>query len=710
MTTTKTNPNVKAATCDAAEIKKALRLIAGDSVTELRALGATIGNDRFPATYSGYFDEPNKLAKAVESLRWYKGVYIIPNAVNPSLLARCKNRIQRADKGSSTQDTDILRRHWLLVDCDPVRPTGISTSDEEHNAAIERCQHIWLYTHNEGWPDPIMADSGNGGHLLYHTDLPTDDGGLVQRCLSAMAQRFNDEVVKVDESVYNPARIWKLYGTLARKGDHTVERPHRLARILDAERIEVVPTRLLEKLAAEVTAPETPKRHERNGHGQAFDVQVFLDRLHLDVDGPRSWNGGRLWVLRSNPLCVHPDCHVEQHASGAISAGCFHNSCSWTWVDLRARYEPKYQSSEWSQFKANNKADANTPSPHPSIVSLADVEPQAVDWLWPGRVAIGKLTLLAGDPGLGKSFLTLDMAARVSRGAAWPDDSSAKQTPGGVVLLSAEDDLADTIRPRLDAHLADVTRIVALQSITFGDSLGDTCRGVDLTKDLPAVEASIDAVESCRLVVIDPISAFLGETDSHKNAEVRGVLARLADMAGRNRVAVVAVTHLRKSEGSAIYKTMGSLAFVAAARAAWAVCKDPTEPRKRLVLPLKNNLAPDIAGLAYQIEEPLGGGSPIVSWYADSVAISVDEAMAKPRKQPGPDATVVGEACEWLREKLTDGPKRAAEIYDVGINGEGYGKKTIQRAKKMLNVVAYHKENPGPWLWGLPEAGGQRAP
>ncbi len=257
--------------------------------------------------------------------------------------------------------------------------------------------------------------------------------------------------------------------------------------------------------------------------------------------------------------------------------------------------------------------DKNSVRSQPVVTRLADVEPQAVEWLWPGRVAIGKLTLLAGDPGLGKSFVTLDMASRVSRGAAWPDDSSASQPAGGVVLISAEDDLADTIRPRLDVHHADVSKIVALEAVTFSDALGNVRREVDLTTDLGHIECAIDAAGDCRLVVIDPVSAFLGGTDSHKNAEVRSVLARLSDLAEQKRVAVVAVTHLRKGEGAAIYRAMGSLAFVAAARAAWAVVKDQDDPQKRLLLPMKNNLAPDVDGLAYRIEASDWGDSPSVS-------------------------------------------------------------------------------------------------
>jgi hypothetical protein len=206
----------------------------------------------------------------------------------------------------------------------------------------------------------------------------------------------------------------------------------------------------------------------------------------------------------------------------------------------------------------------------PILISLADVQSRPIEWLWPGRIARGKVTLLAGDPGLGKSFLTLDLAARVSRGSPWPDAPDASAPLGGVVLLSAEDDVEDTIRPRLDAAGADVHRIKLLQAVRHNYRENQKEAIFSLVTDLPALEAAILAVPGCQLVVIDPITAYLGETDSHKNAEIRGLIAPLAALAAKYGVAIVCVTHLNKSgSGPAIYRSIGSIAFVAAARAVW---------------------------------------------------------------------------------------------------------------------------------------------
>ena len=202
---------------DVDEIQKALALLMEASgIVELRLLNVVRGKNR-PVTISGYFNDPAQVAKAVrtDSIA-ARGTYITLNPVNPSLLARSANRSQVADRNLPlTTDTDIVGRRWLPIDLDPVRPSGVSSTDEEHQAALERAFEIRTALNAEGWPEPLVADSGNGAHLLYRIDLKPGDGELVKRCLIALAGRFDDDVVTVDQTVFNPSRIWKLYGTVS---------------------------------------------------------------------------------------------------------------------------------------------------------------------------------------------------------------------------------------------------------------------------------------------------------------------------------------------------------------------------------------------------------------------------------------------------------------------------------------------------------------
>ena len=210
-------------------------LIAPDQLVELRALDVRRGGR--PHTEAGFFDADHMLDMATTALqvsRVAKGVYFTLNPLNPDLLARRSNKIGWAGEGELAKDKDVLARRWLLVDADPVRDPLISATDAEKAAALETIRAVQGLLRSRAWPEPILADSGNGYHLLYRVDLPADDGGMVARILNALADKFDNERVKIDRSVFNPGRICKLPGTWARKGDHTPTRPHRQAQILEA--------------------------------------------------------------------------------------------------------------------------------------------------------------------------------------------------------------------------------------------------------------------------------------------------------------------------------------------------------------------------------------------------------------------------------------------------------------------------------------------
>ncbi len=329
-------------------------LIAAGGVTELRALDAVMrGGKPYPATISGYFDCPEKLANAVETIVSAKGIYIIPNALDPALLTRAVNRMRVVNKGDPlTTDDGIVRRRWLKLDFDAVRPTGISSTDAQHDAARQRAARVREYLRAKGWPEPILADSGNGWHLLYRIDLIPGDEGLVERCLAALSHQFSDEAVKVDTAVGNPARIWKLYGTLACKGDATAERPHRMARLVDVpEPVAIVAPELLDALATEAPATRPAsnkagkKENSKGGKSKGkFDLVAWLATHIPDAGEPKPWkDGGLIWSLPTCPFSTaHTDgAYVAQLPSGAISAGCHHESCTWGWHDLRERCDPK---------------------------------------------------------------------------------------------------------------------------------------------------------------------------------------------------------------------------------------------------------------------------------------------------------------------------------------------------------------------------------
>ena len=210
------------------EIRRVVQILfAPGAVVELRALD---GN----RTISGYFMDHEELARQAALLdrRGYR-VYVTLNPVEPALLARAENRVKQYPK-ATTADANVLRRRWLPIDLDPVRPSGVSATEEEKRAALSRAAEIRGFLRERGWPDPVEGDSGNGAHLLYLLDLPNDRANLdlVKSVLDALHFKFSDRAVIVDTSTANASRIWKLYGTTARKGDSTHDRPHRRSRLL----------------------------------------------------------------------------------------------------------------------------------------------------------------------------------------------------------------------------------------------------------------------------------------------------------------------------------------------------------------------------------------------------------------------------------------------------------------------------------------------
>ncbi len=330
---------------------------------------------------------------------------------------------------------------------------------------------------------------------------------------------------------------------------------------------------------------------------------------------------------------------------------------------------------------------------------LSSVEPEEVSWLWPSRLALGKLALVDGDPGLGKSAMTLDLAARASSGRDFPDGAECE--PAGVVLLSAEDGLADTIRPRLDAAGADTSKILALATVP--DENGQD-RLLSIPEDLALIEKGIRRV-GARLVIVDPLMAFLsGDTNSHRDQDVRRALAPLAGLAERTGAAVLVIRHLNKAAANnPLYRGGGSIGIIGAARMAFVVGKDPQDENRRVLASTKNNLAMPPASLMFGLEEAKSG-SVRVTWLGQS-EVSAKDLLATPQDHEHADAR--SEAVEFLNDVLADGPLPAKQVIEEA-DDAGIAEKTLRRAKKLLDVIVYRenttgeKRGSGRWLWKLP--------
>lgn len=336
----------------------------------------------------------------------------------------------------------------------------------------------------------------------------------------------------------------------------------------------------------------------------------------------------------------------------------------------------------------------------PVLTCLADVEPREVAWLWPGRVPLGRTTLIVGRPGEGKSFLTTYMAANVTLGREWTDGSACPC--GSVILVSAEDDPGDTIRPRLDAHGADVRKVHLLSAVRRMGDDGKPIEAMFTLADLPALEAALKRTPDCRLIVIDPIGSVMGgRTDAHRDNEVRAVLAPVAMLAEKYSAAVLLVAHRRKSAGNvADDLALGSRAFTGIARAVWHLSHDPADKSRRLLLAGKNNLAPEGEGLAFTIE----GHPPAIHWEPDTVSMNADDALAVENTGDDGEANTKRDAAaKWLKAALADEPLEAKIVRRMA-KQNSITERTLADAKNDIDAES-HKlgfGNGAKWYWCLP--------
>lgn len=397
-------------------------------------------------TLSGYFraDSPN----IAQELARYpdRTFYQNLNPVEPDCYSRSQHEKLVAYPRQTTSDDDILGYQWILVDADPVRRSGISATNTEKEAARLVSRRVWKCLKQRGFCDPVIADSGNGYHLLYKVQAQLSEKVTVEHFLATLDMWFSNEAVQIDTSVYNPARITKLYGTMARKGADTEERPHRQSRLLNIpSEICITPWDLVKRVADEYTSTLDGTLAAQENVGSNFDLEQFLTTHGVEVVKKIQSAGVTKYVLKECPFdSSHkaPDAAVFQSASGALGFKCFHNSCSdYSWHDFRHKLDPSAYSatsaptSSYTSFpqpvedddeaeetvrevvtKHTQIAAAPIQQP-PMMINIADIEEydrskivivksrlQKLDTLI-GGFNLGEMTVWSGGNGSGKSTL-----------------------------------------------------------------------------------------------------------------------------------------------------------------------------------------------------------------------------------------------------------------------------------------------------------------
>ena len=341
--------------------------------------------------------------------------------------------------------------------------------------------------------------------------------------------------------------------------------------------------------------------------------------------------------------------------------------------------------------------DGNIPEHDCTVLELSEVTPEPIKWLWQGRIPLGMFSLLAGHPGVGKSTIAFSIAAIVSNGGKWPF-SQHRAEPGHVIIMTAEDSPKYTLVPRLMAADANLTRISVIESVA---RVVDDDHVIDvpllLSEDMHQLDGVLNQYSDTRLLIIDPLSAYLGVRDSHRDSDVRQVLGPLTDLASQHEVAILGITHLNKAAGnSAIARFMGSTGIVAAARAAFLAIRHDDE---LLLLPVKSNVSPgDIGGLIYQIKGATIAGDIETSCIEWTGQTDIDPNDVLSQQQARTRSPRLMDSMDFLEEQLKDGPKRQVEI-EKATDQADLSMVTVRRAKKELNIKSHRDQFSGGWKW-----------
>lgn len=324
------------------EIRKTIALMKPDG--QLFEVRVIYGNK---AMYSGYFTNADDLMRAFDELRNFAdcNVYITLNSINEACFDRVQKKRFEKNAKTTTSDNDIVGYDWLMIDLDPKRPSGTSSTDEQIKKAKEQGNKIYQFMQNLGFSKPLFANSGNGVHLLYRIRLKNSDENrkLIEMSLKTLNMLFTSPEIDVDMKNFNQSRVCKLYGTTAQKGANSDTRPHRMSYIIgNPESIEVNDIKYLQKLCALYPKEEKPQKYN-NYQPREFDLEEWMDK-HGVRYRRSTYADGVKYVLDCCPFDSNhkgKDACIFQSRTGAIGFHCFHNSCAdKTWKDVRLLFEP----------------------------------------------------------------------------------------------------------------------------------------------------------------------------------------------------------------------------------------------------------------------------------------------------------------------------------------------------------------------------------
>lgn len=550
---------------DAEEVKKAVSLLQNNgSVFEVRAIG-TAKKD----IVSGYFRDAETLLKALDTIDVrMRNIYITLSELKEECFARSQSE-RFLKSPQTTSDQDVERYRWLFVDLDPVRMTGISSSEQELEAANTLAIKVEKYMNGIGFPDPVKAASGNGCHLLYRIDIENNEAGrkIVESCLKVLADLFDTDTVKIDTTNYNPSRICKLHGTKAQKGRSTKDRPHRMSRIISApDKINVATHETLKALAAELKEPEAQSKRYYPGQTvrDSFDLVNFMRKHGLTYTEDHNDRATiyKLDVCPFNDSHTDGDSKIFLYHDGAIAFKCHHNSCrNYKWQDVRLKYEPDayiqnadddnridngykrhLQEAQKEQQRSSEKKEKKTYRKLKSAENLLQKnipEPRILIGVGDDLPLLTEGTcILSAKPKLGKSWLALAMCIAVANGEKFLGYQTRKCSTLYLDLETGEALQQKRLKKMLNG--ATVPKNFYLDTET--DSLSNGF--------VDQIEAYIKEDPDIGLIVIDVFQIIRSQAKSIKESEYEHAyrdITPLNELAQKHHISIILVCHDRKA-------------------------------------------------------------------------------------------------------------------------------------------------------------------
>jgi putative DNA primase/helicase len=529
----------------------------------------------------------------------------------------------------------------------------------------------------------------------------------------------------------------EAYGSLVRKGESTPERPHRLSslrRVPDVlvpvtlEQINSVAPK--QEIVTETTPTSKTKAKPKliikaapQNQKSAYDpittdkIEACLTFYKLEWTKvnehiPGQWK----WDIECPWQGEHSDGRPEACVfltNGIPGFKGLHTHCvNRGWKDFRSKLETMTGGKFWFSDNLPDVTFASAPTTASLVLKkFTNIKAEAIQWLWPGVIAVGKLTLFVGNPGVGKGLVTMDIVSRVTTKTAWPNRPNDNPVMD-VLLVSSEDAPEDTLKPRLIAAGADHDHVSNIECTKT--EKGDKVFSLDT--DLPALRKALEENPAVKLLVIDPVMSHLGDANGNREQELRNILGPLGDLAKQHKIAIVLVAHFNKrADADTIARVGGAMAMVGVVRNAWTFTESK-EQEGRVMLPLKNNLSKDEGGFNYDtigvpVEVEDGDGKTVtvdigrITWGGESSEVVTSSLISTDKKLKTKNLTKVEKAMVWLASMMPIAGQAysASELTKAG-EPLGFNTNTLHDAKKKLGVTS--KQGEGGWFWTYEPIGG----